>query len=100
LHDKTTHLAAPGTGEIQGLTEDTACQPEDIQTAASPLNGLYPFIARGVRAEGPGDSIAGLDTTALGISFIEVADPYQSVSQSLKLRIALPGIGLPFLLHL
>jgi inner membrane protein len=59
-----------------------------------------PFIARGVRAEGPGDSITGLDTTALGISFIEVADPYQSVRRSLKLRTALPGIGLPFLLHL
>jgi hypothetical protein len=43
-----------------------------------------PFIARGVRAEGTSDSIMGLDTTALGISFIEVADPYQSVNRSLK----------------
>jgi inner membrane protein len=43
-----------------------------------------PFIARGVRAEGAGDSITGLDSTALGVSFIEVADPYQSVNRSLK----------------
>src|SRR5207244_10671251 len=43
-----------------------------------------PFIARGVRAEGESDSITGLDSTALGVSFIEVADPYQSVNRSLK----------------
>jgi inner membrane protein len=43
-----------------------------------------PFIARGVRSEGLGDSITGLDATALGVSFIEVADPYQSVNRSLK----------------
>jgi len=43
-----------------------------------------PFIARGVRAEGSGEAITGLDATALGISFIEVADPYQSVNRSLK----------------
>lgn len=43
-----------------------------------------PFIARGVRAEGRSGSITGLDATALGISFVEVADPYQSVNRSLK----------------
>jgi len=43
-----------------------------------------PFIARGVRAEGPLQSIAGLENTALGTSFIEVADPYQSVNRCLK----------------
>jgi inner membrane protein len=43
-----------------------------------------PFIARGVRAEGRGDSINGLDATELGVSFIEVADPYQSVNRSVK----------------
>jgi inner membrane protein len=43
-----------------------------------------PFIARGVRAEGQSDIITGLDATALGVSFVEVADPYQSVNRSLK----------------
>jgi inner membrane protein len=43
-----------------------------------------PFIARGVHAEGPADSIAGLEATALGTSFIEVADSYQSVTRCLK----------------
>ena len=43
-----------------------------------------PFIARGVRAEGTSESIRGLGATALGVSFVEVADPYQSVTRSLK----------------
>ncbi len=43
-----------------------------------------PFMARGVRAEGPIDTLTGLQSTALGTSFIEVADPYQSVSRSIK----------------
>lgn len=34
----------------------------------------------------------GLDTTALGISFIEVADPYQSVSRSLKYVLLFLGL--------
>src|SRR4029078_3281460 len=43
-----------------------------------------PFIARGVRAEGEIGTITGLGATALGFSFIEVADPYQSVNRALK----------------
>src|SRR5581483_6812070 len=51
--------------------------------------------ARGVRDQGPIDSITGLNTTALGLSFIEMADPYQSVNRSLK--YALLFLGLVFL---
>jgi len=54
-----------------------------------------PFIARGVRAEGPGDSFNGLETTALGTSFVELADPYQSVSRAQK--YVLLFVGLVFL---
>src|SRR5215475_10615394 len=36
------------------------------------------------RPTGPSDSITGLGATALGVSFVAVADPYQSVSRSLK----------------
>lgn len=43
-----------------------------------------PFIARGVRSEGQSTLISGLEATALGISFVELADPYQSVTRSLK----------------
>jgi inner membrane protein len=51
-----------------------------------------PFIARGVRAEGSSDSISGLDATALGVSFIEVADPYQSLNRSLKYAVLFLGL--------
>ncbi len=51
-----------------------------------------PFIARSVRAEGPADAITGLEATALGVSFIEVADPYQSVTRSLKYVLLFLGL--------
>jgi inner membrane protein len=54
-----------------------------------------PFIARSVPAEGMIAVVNALDHTALGISLIEVADPYQSVSRSVK--YALLFIGLLFL---
>ncbi|MGA2218080.1 MAG: inner membrane CreD family protein, partial [Terracidiphilus sp.] len=41
-----------------------------------------PYIARGIPAEGRSDTITGLDATALGVSFVELADPYQSVNRS------------------
>jgi inner membrane protein len=98
----TRQLTSPrqGAGEIQDLTEEICPVSRKISNRGFTAERAVPFIVRGVRAEGPGDSITGLDTTALGISFIEVADRYQSVSRSLKLRTALPGIGLAFLLHL
>jgi inner membrane protein len=43
-----------------------------------------PYIARGVGAEGTAAAIHALDATGLGVSFVELADPYQSVNRSLK----------------
>ena len=51
-----------------------------------------PFIARGVRAKGQADTMAALNATALGVSFIEVADPYQSVSRSVKYVLLFLGL--------
>ncbi len=67
----------------------------DITSSGFTAEWSVPFMARGVKAEGPDDSISGLDATALGVSFIEVADPYQSVSRSLK--YVLLFLGLVFL---
>jgi inner membrane protein len=58
-------------------------------------NWSVPFIARGVQAEGSADVIGRLGRTALGVSFVELADPYQSVTRSLK--YALLFVGLVFL---
>ncbi len=58
-------------------------------------NWSVPFIARGVPSEGTSEVIGRLGHTALGVSFVELADPYQSVTRSLK--YALLFVGLVFL---
>lgn len=60
-------------------------------------NWSVPFIARGVQAEGSSDVIGRLGRTALGVSFVEVADPYQSVTRSLKYAVLF--VGLVFLCY-
>src|SRR5439155_22879242 len=69
-----------------------------VSTNCFSADWSIPFIARGVRADGTRDSVNGLDATALGVSFIEVADPYQSVNRSLK--YVLLFLGLLFLSYL
>lgn len=54
-----------------------------------------PFIARGVPAEGAADLISRLGQAGVGVSFVEPANPYQSVARSLK--YALLFVGLVFL---
>jgi len=56
-----------------------------------------PFIARGVPAEGFPDTLQRLGQNALGVSFVEPANPYQSVERSVK--YALLFIGLVFLAY-
>ena len=54
-----------------------------------------PFIARGVAAGGTYDLISALGRTAVGVSFVQPANPYQSVERALK--YAPMFIGLVFL---
>ena len=51
-----------------------------------------PFIARGVPAEGGPDTLTRLGATALGVSLVEPANPYQAVSRSLKYAPMFIGI--------
>jgi inner membrane protein len=83
-YGKTTHVTMQGDWPNPGF--DGGFLPVHRTITASGFNADWsvPFIARGVRAEGQSDSMTGLDETALGVSFIEVADPYQSVNRSLK----------------
>ncbi len=60
-------------------------------------NWSVPFIARGVPAQGSSDTLSRLGQTALGVSFIEPANPYQSVARSLK--YAPLFLGLVFLAY-
>ena len=94
-YGKSTHLAAEGDWPSPGF--DGGFLPVKRTISAQGFTGEWavPFIARGVPAEGTSTAVSALDHTALGISFVEVADPYQSVNRSLK--YALLFIGLLFL---
>ncbi|MGC2448492.1 MAG: cell envelope integrity protein CreD [Candidatus Sulfotelmatobacter sp.] len=83
-YGKTSHLAVEGDWPSPGF--DGAFLPVKRSVSAQGFTGewLVPFIARGVRAEGTSTAVSNLDSAALGVSFIEVADPYQSVNRALK----------------
>lgn len=83
-YGKTTRLAMQGNWRSPGFDGGFLPVTRKVSNNGFSAEWAVPFIARGVRAEGQSDSIAGLDLTALGASFIEVADPYQSVNRSLK----------------
>ena len=51
-----------------------------------------PFIARGLRGDGPIEWFAALSATELGTSFVEVADPYQSVNRARKYVLLFVGL--------
>jgi inner membrane protein len=94
-YGKTTHLSVQGDGPSPGFDGGFLPVNRTVSSNGFTAEWSVPFIARGVRAEGQGDTITGLNATSLGVSFIEVADPYQSVNRSLK--YALLFLGLLFL---
>ncbi|MDR3793363.1 MAG: cell envelope integrity protein CreD [Terracidiphilus sp.] len=83
-YGKTMHLTMQGDWPNPGF--DGGFLPVTRRISSNGFNAEWsiPFIARGVRAEGQSNLITGLDATALGVSFVELADPYQSVNRSLK----------------
>ncbi len=91
-YGKSTNLAVRGTWPSPGF--DGGFLPVSRSVTSNGFDAAWsvPFIARGIRAEGQQDSLTGLDATALGVSFIEVADPYQSVNRSLKYSLLFLGL--------
>lgn len=83
-YGKTSHLTVDGDWSSPSF--DGAFLPikRSVSGQGFSAEWLIPFIARGVRAEGTNVAVSNLDSSALGVSFIEVADPYQSVTRSLK----------------
>jgi len=94
-YGKSSHLVVEGDWPSPGF--DGGFLPVKRTVSAQGFTGEWsiPFIARGIPAEGTSTAVSALDRTALGISFVEVADPYQSVSRSVK--YALLFVGLLFL---
>jgi len=83
-YGKTSHLKIEGDWPSPGF--DGAFLPTNRSVTPQGFRAEWfvPFIARGVRAEGTEVAVSNLGTSALGVSFIEVADPYQSVNRALK----------------
>ena len=91
-YGKTTHLALRGDWPNPGFDGGFLPVSRSVSGNGFSAEWSVPFIARGMRAEGQVDSITGLAATALGVSFIEVADPYQSVNRSLKYALLFLGL--------
>jgi inner membrane protein len=91
-YGKTTHVSAQGDWPNPGFDGGFLPTRRTVSKNGYTAEWSIPFIARGVRAEGPVDTIAGLDATALGTSFIEMADPYQSVNRCLKYVLLFLGL--------
>ena len=91
-YGKTTHLSIQGDWPSPGFDGGFLPISRTVSPSGFSADWSIPFIARGVRAEGTSESVNGLDATALGVSFIEVADPYQSVNRSLKYVLLFLGL--------
>lgn len=83
-YGKTTHVSMQSDWPNPGFDGGFLPVSKSISTRGFTADWSVPFIARGVRAEGESDLITGLDATELGVSFVELADPYQFVNRSLK----------------
>lgn len=91
-YGKTTHLSAHGDWPAPGFDGGFLPVRRSITSNGFSAEWSVPFIARGVRAEAASNSVNTLLATALGTSFIELADPYQSVSRSLKYVLLFLGL--------
>ncbi len=91
-YGKSTRLTTQGDWPNPGFDGGFLPANREVSDRGFTAEWSVPFIARGVRAEGTADSLSGLEATALGVSFIEVADPYQSVTRSLKYVLLFLGL--------
>ena len=91
-YGKTTHLTMQGDWPNPSFDGGFLPVTHSISPAGFTADWTVPFVARGIRAEGSVESIRALDSTALGVSFVELADPYQSVTRSLKYILLFLGL--------
>jgi inner membrane protein len=91
-YGKTTHLSMQGDWANPGFDGGFLPVTRTVSNSGFNAEWFVPFIARGVRAEGLPYTLTSLDATALGVTFIEVADPYQSVNRSLKYVLLFMGL--------
>jgi inner membrane protein len=83
-YGKTTTLSVEGDWPSPGFDGGFLPVSRKVSDKGFSAEWTVPFIARGLAAEGVSGAVRNLEATALGVSFIEMADPYQSVTRSLK----------------
>lgn len=83
-YGKSTRLNEQGDWPSPGFDGSFLPATRTVTNSGFTAEWSVPFMARGVRAEGMSTSVMNLEDTALGVSFVELADPYQSVNRSLK----------------
>lgn len=91
-YGKTTHLTVEGDWPSPSFDGGFLPVKRSVSAQGFTAEWSVPFIARGIPAQGPSAAVSAIDTTALGVSFIEVADPYQSVNRSLKYVLLFVGL--------
>jgi len=94
---KTTTVTARGDWPHPSFDGGFLPTTRAIDAKGFTASWSVPFIARGMPAQVDSPELAGLGQAALGVSFVEPANPYQSVARSLK--YALMFVGLVFLAY-
>ena len=94
---KTTTFAAKGDWPDPSFDGGFLPTARSVADDGFTARWSVPFIARGVPSAGGPETISRLGQTELGVSFVEPANPYQSVSRSLK--YAPMFVGLVFLAY-
>jgi inner membrane protein len=83
-YGKTSHVVMEGDWPNPSFDGGFLPTRRSVSSQGFTAEWLVPFIARGVRAVGTVDVLSPLEAANMGVSFVEVADPYQSVNRALK----------------
>lgn len=94
---KATLLSVKGDWPSPSFDGGFLPRQRDIGPNGFTASWSVPFIARGVPAQGDASLVERLQPSALGVSFVEPANPYQSVARSLKYAVMF--VGLVFLAY-
>ncbi len=92
---RTTSVTMKGDWPHPSFNGGVLPTTQNISPAGFDASWSVPFIARNVPPDGAEDIVNRLGRTAMGVSFVELADPYQQVTRSLKYAVLF--IGLVFL---
>lgn len=89
---KTTNITLKGDWPHPSFEGGLLSGTQSVSDQGFTATWSVPLIARGVAAEDTADVIGHLGNTAVGVSFVALADPYQSTTRSLKYAVLFVGL--------